>query len=247
MIKAIKAALSRLKHDVVDSQRLYAQWEQIQLKKLLQYLDVDAVFDIGANQGQYAGMLRRGGYQGHIFSFEPNPRDAAVLRQRSARDDKWIISELAISNQDGVARFNVMQSSQFSSLSTPSHEDVNLFVKLNAVSETIEVKTERLEKTLRRLQSEYGFVRPFLKMDTQGYDVNIFKGSANIVQEFVGLQSELAIAKLYADSVDFREALTVYESHGFTLSALVPNNAGHFPRLVEVDCIMIRSDLVPAK
>ena len=247
MIKAIKAALSRLKHDVVDSQRLYAQWEQIQLKKLLRYLDVDAVFDIGANQGQYAEMLRRGGYQGHIFSFEPNPRDAAVLRQRSARDDKWIISELAISNQDGVAQFNVMQSSQFSSLSTPSHEDVNLFVKLNAVSETIEVKTERLEKTLRRLQSEYGFARPFLKMDTQGYDVNIFKGSANIVQEFVGLQSELAIAKLYADSVDFREALTVYESHGFTLSALVPNNAGHFPRLVEVDCIMIRSDLVPAK
>jgi len=140
-----------------------------------------------------------------------------------------------------------MQSSQFSSLSTPSHEDVDLFAKLNAVSQTITVKTERLEKTLRRLQAEYRFVRPFLKMDTQGYDVHIFKGSSQIVREFVGLQSELAIARLYTDSVDFREAISVYESHGFTLSAVVPNNSGHFPILVEMDCIMVRSDLAKTK
>lgn len=63
---------------------------------------------------------------------------------------------------------------------------------------------------------------------------------------FVGLQSELAVANLYDSSVDFREALTVYQELGFTLTALVPNNAGHFPRLLEVDCIMIRNDLIPA-
>lgn len=244
MIGTIKDKLSRIKHDLVDSRRLYARWEQVQLKKLIDYLDVDCVFDIGANQGQYAEMLRKhAGFKGYIFSFEPNPHDAAIVRKRAERDDKWIISELAISNQDGTAQFNVMQSSQFSSLSSPSHDDVQLFTQMNSVSKTITVQTERLSTTLRRLQAEHGFVRPFLKMDTQGYDVNIVKGSPEAVREFVGLQSELAIAKLYADSVDFREAITEYERHGFTLSALVPNNAGHFPILVETDCIMVRSDL----
>lgn len=57
---------------------------------------------------------------------------------------------------------------------------------------------------------------------------------------FVGLQSELAIRKLYASSTDYREALSYYESLGFSLSAFVPNNAGHFPLMIETDCIMIR-------
>lgn len=244
MINAIKDRLSRLKHDVIDSQRLYAKWEQLHLKKLLAYLNADCVFDIGANQGQYAEMLRKhADFKGYIFSFEPNPHDAAIVRKRAANDAKWIVSELAISDKDGSAEFNIMHSSQFSSLSTPKHDDVQLFSHMNAVSKTITVQTERLETTLRRLQAEHGFARPFLKMDTQGYDVHIFKGSSNIVQAFVGLQSELAIAKLYADSVDFRDAIAEYERHGFTLSALVPNNAGHFPILVEADCIMVRADL----
>jgi FkbM family methyltransferase len=229
---------------VIDKRKLYMVWEQSHLARLLAHLDVDCVFDIGANQGQYAEMLRtKAGYKGYIFSFEPNPHAARIARERAQGDDKWIVIELAISETDGEAQFNVMRGSQFSSLSTPKHDDVQLFRKMNAIVETVTVKTERLETTLRRLRDEYGFKRPFLKMDTQGFDVKIVRASANIMREFVGLQSELAISKLYTDSVDFREALTEYERCGFTLSAFVPNNAGHFPRLVETDCVMIRSDL----
>ena len=37
---------------VIDKRKLYATWEHIQLTKLLAYLDVDCVFDIGASQGR---------------------------------------------------------------------------------------------------------------------------------------------------------------------------------------------------
>ncbi len=80
-------------------------------------------------------------------------------------------------------------------------------------------------------------------MDTQGYDVKVIRGGIDIISEFVGLQSELAVKGIYADSVDFREALSFYEDCGFDLSAFVPNNAGHFPMLIELDCIMVRSNL----
>ena len=106
------------------------------------------------------------------------------------------------------------------------------------------MRTENLATTVDRLRRQFGFARPFLKLDTQGFDTQIVSAAPEAVKTFVGLQSELAIKKLYADSVDFREAITVYEQCGFELSALVPNNAGHFPRLVEVDCIMVRADLL---
>ena len=65
-----------------------------------------------------------------------------------------------------------------------------------------------------------------------------------MLANFVGLQSELAIKKIYEEAIDFREAITSYEELGFVLSAFVPNNQGHFPLLVETDCIMVRKELI---
>jgi hypothetical protein len=53
------------------------------------------------------------------------------------------------------------------------------------------------------------------------------------------LQSELSFKKLYEDSHYYHQAIQEYQRYGFELSALVPNNSGHFPWLVEMDCIMI--------
>jgi hypothetical protein len=39
----------------------------------------------------------------------------------------------------------------------------------------------------------------------------------------------------------FAETLQAYEAQDFRLSALVPNTAGHFPDLHEIDCIMYRA------
>lgn len=230
---------------ILDRRQLYAAWEYSHLSRLLRHLQVDCVIDIGANEGQYARMLRqKTGYTGYIFSFEPIPAAAAIAREHAKGDDKWIIIETAIAEQDGAGQFNVMRVSQFSSLSAPRHDETKLFTEANSVQEKIEVRTERLETALRRLQANYQFKRPFLKMDTQGFDVRIVRNSQTVIRDFVGLQSELAVTKLYDDSVEFREALTEYQHSGFGLSAFVPNNAGHFPRLLELDCIMVRDDLL---
>ncbi|MFY8019119.1 MAG: FkbM family methyltransferase [Inhella sp.] len=230
---------------VLDRRKLYAAWEYTQLAQLLKHFEVDCVFDVGANVGQYAEMLRRkAGYKGLIISFEPIPEAAAELRRKAEADPKWVVIEGALGEADGQQVFNIMAASQFSSLSAPKHDEAAQFQDLNKVSRQVPVKIETLQTALRRLQAEHQFKRPFLKLDTQGFDVRIVQAGAPVVKEFIGLQSEMAVAKLYADSVDFRDALRVYEQSGFVLSAFVPNNAGHFPRLIETDCIMVRADLV---
>ena len=224
---------------------MYELWEVDHLQQLFKHFKVDCVFDVGANVGQYATMLReKVGYKGLVVSFEPDPDIAAALAKKAEGQTRWVVEDLAISVEDGTAEFNVMKASEFSSLSAPRHDQVDLFTELNQVSKTVTVKTENLATTVDRLRGQFGFSRPFLKLDTQGFDTQIVSAAPEAVRTFVGLQSELAIKKLYADSVDFREAITVYEECGFELSALVPNNAGHFPRLIEVDCIMVRADLL---
>jgi hypothetical protein len=86
-----------------------------------------------------------------------------------------------------------------------------------------------------------------LKMDTQGHDLAVAVGAGEELKAFIGLQSELAIVRLYARSPTYQETLDYYASYGFTLSAFVPNNLGHFPRLLEMDCIMFRESTEFAK
>ena len=78
-------------------------------------------------------------------------------------------------------------------------------------------------------------------MDTQGNDLAVAQGAGDIITEFVGLQSELAIQKIYDSPTDYKSAIEYFSSKGFVLSAFVPNNPGHFPYLVEIDCIMFNS------
>lgn len=148
------------------------------------------------------------------------------------------------SDAAGPRQFNVMAGSEFSSLSAPRNEEVGRFVEMNRLSRSIEVQTETLTRVFSRLQAQHGFKLPFLKMDTQGCDLAVLRGAGNVLPNFVGFQSELSIRRIYEEAVDFREALTYYQSLGFDLSALVPNNAGHFPALIEIDCMMVRRDLM---
>src|SRR5258708_7328948 len=75
---------------LIDRRNLYALWEEMHLQKLLLHLDVDCVFDVGANTGQYAAMLRREvGFQGLIISFEPIPKVARALRAVAKGDPLW--------------------------------------------------------------------------------------------------------------------------------------------------------------
>ncbi len=243
-IKRDLRRIEKLRHfRFVDSRELYAVYEREHLLRLLQHLQVDCVFDVGANAGQYAHMLRTcAGFTGRIISFEPIPWLANDIRRAASHDDLWTIEEVALASEAGEGQFNVMVSNQFSSLGTPNHDETDLFVNMNALESRIKVHKETLESAYKRLKHDHGFKRPFLKMDTQGFDVAVLKSGEAIASEFVGLQSELAIKRIYKESIDFRDAISIYNELGFELSAFVPNNSGHFPHLIETDCIMVHSN-----
>lgn len=224
--------------------RVWQLVEPEQLQRFLAVFRVDCVFDVGANVGQYATQLRHIGFKGLIVSFEPNPDVAQILRETAAGDDLWIVEESALDERSRPITFNVMKSSQFSSLHDPDHSCTATFKQLNSVERRVNMVTQTLEAVFPVLRSKYKFNRPFLKMDTQGHDLAIAKGAGLFLGEFVGLQSELSLTRIYVDQPSFVESLDFYKAAGFKLSALVPNNAGHFPDLNEVDCIMYQPAFV---
>jgi FkbM family methyltransferase len=222
-------------------------WELIEpevLARFLRAFRVDCVFDVGANVGQYAKRLRQIGYLGLIISFEPNPNAFQQLEEAARSDRRWIVHQTALDSEVRDVTFNVMKSDQFSSLHIPDHSTTKTFQQMNTIEATIPITTTTLDVMFAALRAQFNFSRPFLKMDTQGHDSHVVAGGDKCLANFVGLQSELSLTPLYQDSLDFAETLNLYRSKGFKLSALVPNNGGHFPDLHEIDCIMYNPTFV---
>jgi len=226
---------------IVKESELYALPERTHLKRFFEHFAVDCVFDVGANTGQYRDLVRNQiGFVGPIISFEPVPELARILHGKRLQDSRWFVENTALDSECGLALFNVMDDNQFSSLKSPASNQPKIFADWNKVARQISVERSTLAIELPRWQDRLGFKRPFLKLDTQGNDLAVLEGAGQALQSFVGLQSELSFQQVYKGSVNFAQALCRYCELGFQLSALVPNNVGHFPNLIEMDCIMFR-------
>jgi FkbM family methyltransferase len=220
---------------------------EVYLRQIIDYIGVDFVFDIGANSGQYARLLRSQlGYEGHIFSAEPIPRLAESLRRQASADGNWTVLAAALDATEGTARFNVMQGNQFSSLLAPNPDFAADFSGKSRVEETIEVKLEVFAKIFAEQERRHHFSNPLLKLDTQGTELRILAGAEPVLHRIPAIQTEVSFEAIYDGAPDFATTMEFFESHGYVLSVLFPNNRGHFPRLLEMDAIFIRRERLPA-
>ena len=108
---------------------------------------------------------------------------------------------------------------------------------------------------MRRLDEVAGDILPpeverpriFLKLDTQGFDLEVFAGIGEVASSIVMLQSEVALVPIYEGMPRMRTALDTYEAAGFEITAMYPVSYDHSTmRVLEYDCIMVRPSLVPA-
>ncbi len=234
---------------VIAPRDLPALPERLHLARMFAHYRVDCVFDVGANDGQYAAFLRQSvGYTGHIISYEPIPELARGIAARAVEqgDKHWHVESLAVDSEAGPGTFHIAQSDQFSSLRHADPNQPARFTQDNSVAREVTVMRTTMATELARWQATLGFRRPYLKMDTQGNDMAVVAGAGPGLSQFVGLQTEMAIHRLYEGAPDFAEALAILRARGFEPSAFVPNNEGHFPALYEIDCILYNRDFVAA-
>jgi FkbM family methyltransferase len=217
------------------------------LRRRFATFEIDLVLDVGANEGQYRDLLRqRVGYTGQIVSFEPIPHLARSLADRAVADPRWTVFNQALGAEVGTVNFNVMADFQFSSFLIPRHDDVSLFTGANKVTERILVEVSTLDAILPPLLERHSPRGIFLKLDTQGYDLEVLKGGTTFsLPQIVALQTEASVRPIYDRAPGYQETLSFLDDHGFVMSGIFPNNAGHFPLLVEFDCHMVQAARLP--
>ncbi|MCA9951888.1 MAG: FkbM family methyltransferase [Anaerolineales bacterium] len=214
----------------------YLEWTLV--RDVLTMLDINCVLDVGANQGQYAKNLRRIGYRGHICSFEPIKQDFETLLDAFKDDPHWTGFNFALGNENTQKPFNVAtECSAMSSFLSPTDPNWRLHTA------TVEIK--RLDTIFEPIMTRIGMTQPrvFLKMDTQGYDVEVIRGAQSHIDKILGLQSEISIMPIYSGMPHYLDALGFYESLDFCLFGA--SEAARNPdedSLLEMNCIMVHKN-----
>jgi FkbM family methyltransferase len=225
---------------VIDSAKRGAAWYSYRsmLRTVLQSHQIDHVLDVGANTGQF-GRVLRSVYAGRISSFEPVAKSFQELQVKIGSDRDWHAYNFALGSSEGTQTIHVSASSVFSSLLKSNDYCASKFGQRAVGSREELIRIRRLDAVLDELAADGSFRKIFLKLDTQGFDAEVFKGLGSRLDDVRVLQSEISLIPIYENMPHWTESIALYESAGFGVAGMFPVNwdAG---RVVEYDCLLTR-------
>lgn len=173
-------------------------------KWILESNNIDTVFDVGANTGQFAQHLRRDvEYKKRLLSFEPLSSAYQQLKSQAERDPLWEVFNFALGDQVKRQDINIAGNSFSSSLleMLPAHELAAPDSTYRG-KEPIEVKT--LDSIFAGLCSPANNV--YLKIDTQGFESRVLRGARDSLAHIHLVQMEMSLVPLYQGEMEFSDS-----------------------------------------
>jgi FkbM family methyltransferase len=211
----------------------------LQLQWLLDTHRVDLVIDVGANEGQFAQRLRHV-YSGEIISFEPLSEPFGRLAQAARTDPRWRVHQCALGSEEATGTIHVASDSAFSSFLVANEFSQQHFRRSGTLSEEL-VRVKRLDDVLAPVLTGTAPRRLFLKLDTQGYDLEVFKGLGKYADQMMMMQSEVSLVPIYEQMPHWTESIATYENAGLYVAGMFPVTRDDATgRVIEYDCLMVR-------
>ncbi|HSI00113.1 MAG TPA: FkbM family methyltransferase [Reyranella sp.] len=244
MLKIVRDSVLKvsrsLGYDIVPLREMKERDFALHLGELLARLEIDCVLDVGANVGQYHDFLRsRVLFEGTIVSFEPVRRHVCALRERARTDPDWHIEPYALGARGETLSINIMVSDPFSSFLQPDNSRVRELDALNLPCRTETVTVKTLDSVLPALREQLGIRRPYLKLDTQGFDIEVMEGARDCLPTIPALQSEASVLGIYKGMPGYMDTIHYLGERGFDITGLYPASRDRSLRLIEFDCVMI--------
>jgi FkbM family methyltransferase len=210
--------------------------------KIINYLSINKIIDVGADTGKYSLELRTNGFKGDIIMIEPLSISYRYLTKKFRNDVGIKILNIALGDFDGNQILYISKNHHSSSLLKVNELHTKTEISSSCIGQE-EVKVFKMDTIFKNEFNENDKI--FLKIDAQGFEKNILEGGALILKNITCIQLELSIEKLYEDSFLYDEIIIYLNKLNYKLVSLEP---GFFDqvsgRLLQFDGIFIKSDIV---
>lgn len=201
------------------------------------FVNAATVIDVGANRGQFALVARQRFPTAAIHSFEPLHEAARTLSRIFQSDSKFDVRRLAIGATSGETEFHVARADDSSSILRPTEQQTALFPGTHDV-EIRQVPIKRLDAVFH----PDALRRPcLLKIDVQGSELEVLRGSVNLMTHVDQVYVECSFIELYDGQSLAHEVIALAAEHGFVLAGVYNPAYGFDGACVQADLLFDRS------
>lgn len=178
---------------------------------VLRKLDIDGIIDVGANRGQFSLACRICTPGLPIAAFEPIPAEARLYRKIHGKAPNIRLFETALGEQAGKATLHLSQSADSSSLLPIGRRQTDLFPATLEVG-TIDVAVSRLDDFLQTWSGKQNLL---LKIDVQGFELNVLRGGVSTLTQCKYVYVECSEVPLYDGQALRSEVEELLSASGF--------------------------------
>jgi FkbM family methyltransferase len=198
--------------------------------------DFDFVVDVGANKGQFAAFIRTRFPKVCVVSFEPLAQPAAILESVFEGDALLRVVNAAIGVRRGRQVMNVTEHDDSSSLL-----DVGKAQQAEFGTKVIERREIICGPLSDFIAPEEFGARNLLKIDTQGYELEVLKGSEDLLERFSVIYCELSYIELYKGQPLASEVISYLLEKGFRLAGVFNQNVSTNLGALQADMLFVKA------
>ncbi len=199
----------------------------------------DFLIDVGANRGNFTDHYFRTTQSSSAILIEPIPTLANFLRNKFRNEQNVLVVEKAVADIEKYSQFYIANNDgQSSSLSEIDSRHLLASPDTFVVND-IEVHTQTLDSVTSTLNAE----RIFLKIDVQGHELSVLKGSREILKRVIAIHIEISNQHLYKNDTLGYQVWSFLSENGFTLYGIDPwfRDSKHNGELIQADFFFIRN------
>ena len=185
--------------------------------------------------------MRNAGYLGQIISFEPVNK--CYQRLSSIADDKWQIENFALGDKNSKEEINISNKTVYSSILNVNGIGKSNFSNSIKVVGKQNILVKKLDDIINGLVNNLNKRKVFLKLDTQGYDNRVIRGSLQTLEHVHVLQTEISCKGIYMDTPSVPQRLEELLNLGFSITDIFPiSRDKNTMEILEFDCLLIRTN-----
>lgn len=210
----------------------------LRLRHFIKIYEIDNVYDIGANKGQFLKQILSFNFKGKVNCYEPIPSAARCLIDFTKQNANVRVFNFALSNSQGRQKFYITTDLASSSL-LESSQIVDYSSGRASIIDEIEVVVHRLDD----LKHIFGDgERNFMKIDVQGSELAVLEGARLTLKNCVMVLIEVSLTELYAGQSKFDEVIAFMLAEGFKVLDLFDSFRSETDgSLLQADMLFVRN------
>jgi FkbM family methyltransferase len=194
-------------------------YHQKRITKFLQDRSIKTIIDVGAHKGEFIQYSLKIKSVDKIIAFEPQRKIFALLKEKFINNNKVNLNNFALDEKEGKKYIKINKMSATSTLN--EIDKSSLFFKLknfllyekNSIISEEEINTTSIDTFFNQ---KIFTQNTLLKIDTEGYELNVLKGSEQTIKEIKYVLIENQFSKMYKN-VNFEDCHNFLREKKFKL------------------------------